>query len=81
MDTPEPLILEYKLERWKNPTYRGSDPQQICVPKLKDTYKGLIRIGNEDDVELLPTSVKMDDETQRALDETCGEISGEDKTT
>ena len=81
MDTPEPLISEYKLECWMNPTYRGSDPQQICVPKLKDTYKGLIRIGNEDDVELLPTSVKMDDETQRALDETCGEISGEDKTT
>ena len=25
MDTPEPLILEYKLERWMSPTYPISD--------------------------------------------------------
>ena len=81
MDTPEPLILEYKLERWMSPTYRGNDPQQICVPKLKATYTGLIRIGNEDEAAMPVASVQADDLVKQALAETGGETCGEDKAT
>lgn len=43
MDKPEPLILEYDLNDWKNPVYRGINPDKICSPKLKGSYKGLLR--------------------------------------
>ena len=81
MDTPEPLILEYKLDRWMSPTYRGSDPQQICVPKLKASYTGIIRIGNEDEAAMPVASVQADDLVKQALAETGGETCGEDKAT
>ncbi len=81
MDMPEPLILEYKLERWMNPDYRGTDTKQICVPKLKPSYTGLIRIGNEDEAAMPPKSIKMDDLIRQALAESGGETCGEDKAT
>lgn len=70
MDTPEPLIMEYKLDRWMNPDYRGSDPQQICVPKLKATYTGLVRVGNESDAAMPDACVQADDLVKKALAET-----------
>ena len=81
MDMPEPLILEYKLEHWMNPDYRGTDIKQICVPKLKPSYTGIIRIGNEDEAAMPPKSIKMDDLIRQALAETGGETCGEDKAT
>ena len=42
-DTPEPLIVAYDLEDWKNPNYTGSDITKICLPKFKEKYTGLTR--------------------------------------
>lgn len=62
--------MEYKLDRWMNPDYRGSDPQQICVPKLKATYTGLVRVGNESDAAMPDACVQADDLVKKALAET-----------
>ena len=43
MDIPEPLIAEYNLEDWKNPSYTGNDINRICSPQLKVTYNGIRR--------------------------------------
>ena len=43
MDKPEPLIVEYDLTNWKNPTYRGTDPNKICKPPLAIKYSGILR--------------------------------------
>ena len=43
MDRPEPLILEYNLEDWKNKAYRGNDLDRVCQPMLKSGYRGLLR--------------------------------------
>ena len=43
MDKPEPLILQYNLDEWKNPTYTGKDEDKICSPKLNDQYRGILR--------------------------------------
>lgn len=43
MDKPEPLIVDYNLKDWMNPFYHGDNIDQICRPKLKSTYKGLLR--------------------------------------
>lgn len=48
MDKPEPLILEYGLVDWKNPTYMGGDQDKICVPKLKSNYRGIQRVNRLD---------------------------------
>ena len=45
MDFPEPLILEYEVKEWMNPTYRGSDPDRVCTPDPKDSYRGYVRIS------------------------------------
>ncbi len=55
MDTPEPLIAEYNLEDWKNPSYTGGDLNRICMPQLKVTYNGIRRytstVSSDDDEE------------------------------
>ena len=43
MSGPEPLILEYNLENWMNPVYKGSNPDLICRPVLKQVYRGITR--------------------------------------
>ena len=43
MNRPEPLLLEYELKDWYNETYRGNDPDKICIPKTKAAYRGLLR--------------------------------------
>lgn len=45
LNTPEPLILEYKLTDWMNPSATNSnDVDKVCVsPKLKTSYRGGIR--------------------------------------
>lgn len=45
MDFPEPLILEYDVTEWMNKTYRGSDTDRRCMPELKDSYRGYVRIS------------------------------------
>ena len=34
MNNAEPLIAEYKLKNWYNPTYTGNDIEKICHPAL-----------------------------------------------
>lgn len=46
MDSPEPLILEYSLVAWKNPTYTGNNADIICTTALKSKYTGLLRVKN-----------------------------------
>lgn len=43
MSAPEPLIAEYELKKWANPSYKGSDPQKIGQPVLQANYRGLLR--------------------------------------
>uniref|UniRef100_UPI004057B485 DNA primase family protein n=1 Tax=Acetatifactor sp. TaxID=1872090 RepID=UPI004057B485 len=43
MNWPEPLISEYELVEWKNPYYTGGDPNRANMPKLADSYAGLVR--------------------------------------
>ena len=59
MNAPEPLIIAYQLNDWKNPIYRGNDPDQICHPLIKATYRGLYRTGPGSTV---LTDKKEDDE-------------------
>lgn len=40
---PEPLIAQYELEDWKNPDYTGGDMNRICMPKVNEYYRGLLR--------------------------------------
>ena len=49
MDASEPLIKEYHLQSWMNPTYRGTDPEKLCHPELKSNYKGILRYETKDD--------------------------------
>lgn len=41
---PEPLIIEYKLDSWKNPTYKGNDMNQLACPMLAPNYRGIQRL-------------------------------------
>ena len=45
MDFSEPLILEYDVTEWMNKTYRGSSTDRLCMPELKDSYRGYMRIS------------------------------------
>lgn len=45
MDFPEPLILEYDVTEWMNKAYRGSNTDRLCMPELKDSYRGYVRIS------------------------------------
>lgn len=43
--TPEPLILQYKLEDWANPTYRGDKPEIKALANFQSaTYRGIQRL-------------------------------------
>lgn len=45
MNQPEPLIAEYDLKKWANPTYKGSDPLKKSQPLLATSYRGIQRIA------------------------------------
>lgn len=68
MDAPEPLILQYDLKKWMNPTYKGTDRSQICMTGVKATYKGLVRIEYSDDVVLPDTATQADSATTELLE-------------
>ena len=57
MTEPEPLIATYGLDDWKNPNYTGGDTNRICMPKVQDFYRGLLRYpqGNIIDVDASDT--------------------------
>ena len=61
MNEPEPLIAQYNLTDWMNPNFKGQDPKQMCVPPLKSTYAGLIRIGCEDAIDEEPETTMVVD--------------------
>ena len=54
MNDAEPLILEYHLDKWMNPSYRGNDPDKVCHPALNQSYRGLRRrvpqAGSDEDL-------------------------------
>lgn len=45
MDFPELLILEYEVKEWMKTGFRGSNPDHLCMPDLKDSYRGYVRIS------------------------------------
>lgn len=49
MDKPEPLIMKYNMTEWMAPYYAGKDPDQICRPRLADSYRGIIKIRRDED--------------------------------
>lgn len=47
MSCSEPLIFQFNLINWKNPTYNGNDIDKISTPKnLLQRYRGLTRQPN-----------------------------------
>lgn len=45
MNATEPLIYEYRLDKWKNPSYHGTDIEKICHPTLSTSYRGIRKTG------------------------------------
>ena len=45
MDEPEPLILEYGLDDWKNKVYRGSNKLMLAKIDPADRYYGIVRLS------------------------------------
>lgn len=43
MNAAEPLIADYKLERWYNPSYRGDDLDKLCHPAPRKSCRGIVR--------------------------------------
>ena len=43
MSMPEPMILDYDLRRWENPTASGADQTSRTIPQVKERYYGLVR--------------------------------------
>lgn len=42
----EPLISDYDLEHWYNPTYRGTNPtQRVTGANVPDRFRGIVRAG------------------------------------
>lgn len=46
MGAPEPLIAQYDLQEWMNPSYKGGDPDKMCMPVISDFYRGLLRASS-----------------------------------
>ena len=44
MDKPEPLIIQYELNNWKNSAYRGNDMNMICTTTPKQYQYGIRRM-------------------------------------
>lgn len=44
MDKPEPLIIQYELNNWKNNAYRGNDMNMICTTTPKQYQYGIRRM-------------------------------------
>ena len=44
MDKPEPLIIQYELNNWKNNAYRGNDMTMICTTTPKQYQYGIRRM-------------------------------------
>lgn len=43
MNEPEPLIVEFELSNWYNPSYKGPDPDERAKPLLQANYRGIQR--------------------------------------
>ena len=43
MNEAEPLIKRYELEKWFNPSYKGTEVEKICHPELAKSYRGILR--------------------------------------
>ena len=58
MTGAEPLIYQYNLISWKNPTYNGNDINKISTPKnLLQRYRGMLRRHCADDADDTDTDV------------------------
>ena len=45
MSKPEPLIIKYDLNDWKNKSYRGNEIEYICTPPILLKARGIQRIS------------------------------------
>lgn len=67
MDKPEPLIITYGLDDWKNQNYKGNDKNQICKPtNLAVMYRGITRMNsiiNNPDTDTDAPNGNIDNET------------------
>lgn len=61
---PEPLIIEYKMDGWMNPAYRGQDPMQKALPLLAPNYRGILRLTSSSGG--IVTDEELDDKTASA---------------
>ena len=43
MQKPEPMTITYGLNQWRNPSYRGADPNLIALPPALGLARGLVR--------------------------------------
>ena len=48
MDDPEPLIDEYDVREWMSHSYTGGDTGRKCMPDLKESYRGFVRVSTAD---------------------------------
>ncbi len=44
MEGPEPLIGQYNLTNWMNPSFRGANKAILYTPELKSKYSGIERL-------------------------------------
>lgn len=63
MNASEPLIIEYNLTDWMNPTYTGIDNAKKAHPVLANMYRGLERCGKKPQP-ALPANPIVDDEEE-----------------
>ena len=40
----DPLVLQYGLDDWMNKQYTGTNPEVRCLPPLKSSYRGILRL-------------------------------------
>ena len=48
---PEPLIIEYNLTEWMNPTHKGRNKDLLATPVLNTRYRGIERVVDSADKE------------------------------
>lgn len=62
MSLPEPLIAQYDLVSWKNPSYNGTDIYKISSPRLTtDRFRGIIRCANAPVIQIQPDDCDDED--------------------
>lgn len=64
MSKPEPLIVKWDLNDWKNPAYTGSDINKICTYVPTNPLRGIQRVGVPSGPAPQPVAPANDEEPQ-----------------